>query len=131
MAIFLVLVPVFVATPAEAAQDCALTRTGEVYCDGAAQPVRIRVAGKVVQLAASGDSTCALTEPGEVYCWGAAEAAAPPGDDGGLDFNPLLLIAIGLALVGAGFTLVKISGQGARSRAESRQRSAPSLTRST
>lgn len=133
VATLLVLVPVLGATPAYAApaSNCLLTRAGEVYCDGAAQPVRIRVAGKVVQLAASGDSTCALTEPGEVYCWGADEAAARPGDDGGLDVSPLLLIAIGLALVGAGFTLVKVGGQGARSSAESRQRSAPSLTRST
>jgi hypothetical protein len=54
---------------ADAAQNCVLTRAGDVYCEGGVQPVRVRVTGKVVQLAASGDSTCALTEPGEVYCW--------------------------------------------------------------
>jgi hypothetical protein len=128
LVIFLVLASALGALPAtaEAAPNCTLTRAGDVYCDGGAQPVRVQVTGKVVQLAASGDSTCALTEPGEVYCWAAEEA-----DDGGLGFNPLILISIGLALVGAGFTLVKVgSGQGARSRAASRHRSAPSLSRS-
>jgi hypothetical protein len=137
LVIFLVLAPALGALPAaaEAAPNCTLTRSGDVYCDGGAQPVRVQVTGKVVQLAASGDSTCALTEPGEVYCWpaeaAAEEAAASSADDGGLGFNPLILISIGLALVGAGFTLVKVgSGQGASSRAASRHRSAPSLSRS-
>jgi hypothetical protein len=124
------LATVFVATPAEAAQNCRLTGGGDVYCDGGAQPMRVQVTGKVVQLAASGDSTCALTEPGEVYCWGADEAAAEPDDGGGIGFSPLLLISIGLALVGGGFTLIRLGGQGGRSRAESRNRSAPSLSRS-
>jgi hypothetical protein len=124
------LATVFVSTPAEAAQNCRLTGGGDVYCDGGAQPMRVQVTGKVVQLAASGDSTCALTEPGEVYCWGADEAAAEPDDGGGIGFSPLLLISIGLALVGGGFTLIRLGGQGARSRAESRNRSAPSLSRS-
>lgn len=171
--IFLVLGGSLGAGPAsaEAAQNCTLTRDGEVYCDGGAQPVRVRVTGKVVQLAASGDSTCALTEPGAVYCWApadnsaagnganntagnAANNAASNGannaagdaagkaatadqqaaallseDDDDLGFNPLILISVGLALVGAGFTLVKV-GQGARPRAASRHRSAPSLSRS-
>jgi len=199
-------------TAADAAQNCALTRAGEVYCEGGAQPVRVQVNGKVVQLTASGNSTCALTEPGEVYCWAAGqdapgqgvpgqgvsgqgvsgqgaagqgvsgqgaagqgvsgqgaagqgvsgqsaagqdasgqgvpgqgaagqdvpdqdpaavdEAAIPNGDDEGLGFNPLLLISVGLALVGGGLTLVRVSGQGARSRVVSRHRSAPSLRRS-
>jgi hypothetical protein len=130
MAILLVLATIFCAGPADAAQNCTLTGNGDVYCDGGAQPVKVHVSGKVVQLAASGESTCALTEPGEVYCWGADEAAAEPSDDGGLGFSPLLLISIGLALVGGGFTLVKVGGQGARSRAASRHRSAPSLSRS-
>ena len=205
---------------ADAAQNCVLTRAGDVYCEGGVQPVRVRVTGKVVQLAASGDSTCALTEPGEVYCWvanpatdqaagnpaGASQvaghaagnpaganqvpghapgnqadgnqaganqaaadqaganpaggdqsgdqggdpatadhaadqlasgqsaldqAAAEVGGDEGLGFNPLVLISIGLALVGGGCTLVRMGGgQGARSRAASRHRSAPSLSRS-
>lgn len=129
--IFLVLAALLGAAPApaEAAENCTLTRGGDVYCSGRAQPVRIQVTGKVVQLAASGDSTCALTEPGEVFCWAAdQEAAAEPGDDDGLGVNPLVLISIGLALVGGGFTLVKVGGQGARSSAESRNRSAPSLS---
>jgi hypothetical protein len=181
LVIFLVLGGSLGAGPAsaEAAQNCTLTRDGEVYCDGGAQPVRVRVTGKVVQLAASGDSTCALTEPGAVYCWApadnsaagngannaagnaannaagnAANNAASNGannaagdaagkaatadqqaaallseDDDDLGFNPLILISVGLALVGAGFTLVKV-GQGARPRAASRHRSAPSLSRS-
>jgi hypothetical protein len=154
-AIFLALAAILVAAqaPARAAQNCSLTRSGDVYCDGAAQPVRVRVTGKVVQLAASGDSTCALTEPGEVYCWAGADQAAGHGasqaagngadqdadraaagmgtGDGGFGSNPLLLISIGLALIGAGFALVKMgSGQGARSRVASRHRSAPSLSRS-
>jgi len=153
--ICLALAAVLPAAPARAAQNCTLTRGGAVYCDGGTQPVRVAVTGKVVQLAASGDSTCALTEPGEVYCWPAGGAAAAgsgtaPGgkdqsgadqgdaaaeaaadDDDGLGFNPLILIAIGLALVGAGYTLVKMTGdQGARPRAASRHRSAPSFSRS-
>jgi hypothetical protein len=137
LVIFLVLSSSLGAMPAtaEAAPNCTLTRDGDVYCGGGAQPVRVQVTGKVVQLAASGDSTCALTEPGEVYCWAAEdaaeEAAAVPTGDDDLGFNPLILISIGLALVGGGFTLVKVgSGQGARSRAASRHRSAPSLSRS-
>jgi Regulator of chromosome condensation (RCC1) repeat len=130
MAILLVLGAVFVAGPAEAAQTCTLTGSGDVYCDGGTQPMRVQVSGKVVQLAASGDRTCALTEPGEVYCWGTDEAAGEPSDDGGIGFSPLLLISIGLALVGGGFTLIRFGGQGARSRAESRNSPAPSLSRS-
>ena len=134
MAILLALAALLVVgpAPADAAQNCTLTRAGEVYCDGSAQPIRVPVTGKVVQLAASGDSTCALTEPGEVYCWAAGHeaAAADPAGDNGLGFNPLVLISIGLMLVGAGLTLVRVSGQGARPRAASRHRSAPSLRRS-
>jgi hypothetical protein len=145
--IFLVLAALLGVAPGAAnaaAQNCTLTRTGDVYCSGEAQPVRVQVTGKVVQLAASGDSTCALTEPGEVFCWGAGQAAADQananqadanqaaaatGGDGGLGFNPLILILIGLALVGGGYTLVKLSGgQGARPRAASRNASAPSLS---
>jgi hypothetical protein len=150
--IFLVLAALLGVAPGSAnaaAHNCTLTRTGDVYCSGEAQPVRVQVTGKVVQLAASGDSTCALTEPGEVFCWGAGQAAADQananqadanqadanqaaaetGDDGGLGFNPLILISIGLALVGGGYTLVKLSGgQGARPRAASRNASAPSLS---
>jgi Regulator of Chromosome Condensation (RCC1) repeat protein len=131
-AILLVLAASFDAAPAEAAPNCTLTRSGDVYCSSGAQPVRVQVTGKVVQLAASGDSTCALTEPGEVYCWAADEAAAGPSSDGQIGFpiNPLLLISLGLALVGGGFALVKWGAQGARSRAASRHRSAPSLSRS-
>ncbi|MEV6844747.1 RCC1 domain-containing protein [Actinoplanes sp. NPDC051411] len=131
LVIFLVLASSLGAVPAaaEAAPNCTLTNAGDVYCGGGAQPVRVPVTGKVVQLAASGDSTCALTEPGEVYCWPADEAAAAVPTDEGLGFDPLILISIGLALVGAGFTLVKV-GQGARPRAVSRHRSAPSLSRS-
>jgi hypothetical protein len=82
--IFLVLAALLGVAPAaaEAAQNCTLTRNGDVYCSGGAQPVRVRVNGKVVQLAASGDSTCALTEPGEVYCWPADQAGA---DQAGAD----------------------------------------------
>jgi Regulator of chromosome condensation (RCC1) repeat len=112
------LATVLAATPAEAAQNCRLTGGGDVYCDGGAQPIRVQVTGKVVQLAASGDSTCALTEPGEVYCWGADEAAAEPDDSGGIGFSPLLLISVGLALVGGGFTLIRLGGQGGRPRAD-------------
>jgi hypothetical protein len=132
LAILLALAALFVAAPAEAAPNCTLTRAGDVYCPTGSQPVRVRVTGKVVQLAATGDSTCALTEPGEVYCWAADEAAAVPStdDQSGFSVNPLLLISIGLALVGGGFTLVKWGGQGARARAVSRHRSAPSLSRS-
>jgi hypothetical protein len=132
--IFLVLAALLgvAPVPAEAAQNCTLTRNGDVYCSGGAQPVRVPVDGKVVQLAASGDSTCALTEPGEVFCWpadhrGVAMAASSEGDDG-LGVNPLLLISIGLALVGGGFTLVKVSGHGARPRAASRNAPAPALS---
>jgi hypothetical protein len=131
MVIFLALAALLPAAPepAGAARNCTLTRAGEVYCDGGTQPVRVPVTGKVVQLAASGDSTCALTEPGEVYCWAAGGEPDASGD-GSFGFNPLVLISIGLALVGAGLTLVRVSGQGARSRAASRHRSAPSLRRS-
>jgi hypothetical protein len=118
-----------VPAPAQAAQNCSLTREGEVYCFGPGDPVHVQVTGKVVQLAASGDSTCALTEPGEVYCW-SADAAAPQDDDG-LGVSPLLLITIGLLLVSGGVTLVFFSKpQGARSRAASRNRAAPALSRS-
>jgi len=132
MAIFLALAALLIAgpAPADAAQNCTLTRTGEVYCDGSSQPVRVRVTGKVVQLAAAGDNTCALTEPGEVYCWGSDQTPAAMASDDGLGFNPLVLISIGLALVGAGLTLVRFGGQGARPRVASRHRSAPSLRRS-
>lgn len=161
MAIFLVLVAIFAATPADAARNCTLTQVGDVYCDGGAQPVRVRVNAKVVQLAANSAGTCALTEPGEVYCWtaddvahgeaaggnaagdvatgdaaggqaagGEPAAAGASADDDGFGFSPLLLISLGLALVGGGCTLVRFAGQGARPRAASRQRSAPSLSRS-
>jgi hypothetical protein len=102
---------VVVPAPAQAAQNCALTRAGDVYCYGPGTPVRVQVTGKVVQLAASGDSTCALTEPGEVYCWAAASAAAPD-EDTGLGLSPLLLITVGLLLVGGGVTLVMLSRPG-------------------
>jgi hypothetical protein len=147
---------VVVPAPARAAQNCALTRAGDVYCYGPGTPVRVQVTGKVVQLAASGDSTCALTEPGEVYCWAADASAAPPDEDTGLGLSPLLLITVGLLLVGGGVTLVMLtrpgegrpgegqpgegrsgdgrSGegrpQGARWRAASRNLPAPSLSRS-
>ena len=118
--------------PAEAAQNCTLTRTGDVYCSDSAAPVRIQVTGRVVQLAANGDSTCALTEPGEVYCWSADGPAEEPGPD----LSPLVLVTVGLLLVGGGVTLVTLgrSGEGrpqdARSKAASRNLSAPSLSRS-
>jgi opacity protein-like surface antigen len=85
--IFLVLAALLGVAPAaaEAAQNCTLTRNGDVYCSGGAQPVRVRVNGKVVQLAASGDSTCALTEPGEVYCWPADQAGADQAGAGRAD----------------------------------------------
>ena len=131
MAIFLVLAGLLIPAPAEAAQNCELVRSGDVYCWGPSEPVRVQVTGRVVQLAASGDSTCALTEPGEVYCWGVDEAAA---EASGTALSPLLLITIGLLLVGGGFTLVKLGRspktQGARSSAASRNWSAPSLSRS-
>jgi hypothetical protein len=121
---------VIAPAPARATQNCALNRTGDVYCYGPGAPVRVPVTGKVVQLAASGDSTCALTEPGEVYCWSAD--AAPPPTDGGLGLSPLLLIAVGMLLVGGGVTLVFVSrpAQGARFRAASRNLPAPALSRS-
>jgi hypothetical protein len=133
MAVFLGVAALLAAAPggAEAAPGCTLSRGGEIYCGGA-QPVRVPVSGKVVQLAASGDSTCALTEPGEVYCWPAGETEAEPaGGGGGIALSPLLLISIGLALVGGGCALIKwAGGQGARSKATSRHRPAPSLSRS-
>jgi Regulator of chromosome condensation (RCC1) repeat len=122
--------------PAEAAQNCTLTRTGDVYCSDSAAPVRIQVTGRVVQLAANGDSTCALTEPGEVYCWSADGPAEASADETGPDLSPLLLVTVGLLLVGGGVTLVTLgrSGEGrpqdARSKAASRNLSAPSLSRS-
>ena len=95
-AFFLVAAPAW----ADSADNCALTGNGELYCWGRAAPVRVRVTGRVVQLAASGDSTCALTEPGEVYCWGAASPARGP------DVSPLLLVTIGSLLIAGGTTLV-------------------------
>lgn len=96
-ALFLVAAP----ERAEAADNCTLTGDGEVYCWGGSAPVRVRVTGRVVQLAASGDSTCALTEPGEVYCWG------PRTPSQGTD--PLLLVTFGTLLVAGGLSLVMVS----------------------
>jgi hypothetical protein len=95
-ALFLVAAPAW----ADSANNCALTGDGEVYCWGRAAPVRVQVTGRVVQLAASGDSTCALTEPGEVYCWDAADRVSGSGP------SPLLLVTIGTLLVAGGTTLV-------------------------
>jgi hypothetical protein len=91
-----------VSAPARAdrAPGCTLTARGAVYCarnDDA--PVRVGVAGKVVQLVAAGDSTCALTEPGEVYCWGG-------GRDNRMPRSPLLLVALGCLLLAGGSLLV-------------------------
>jgi hypothetical protein len=115
LAIFLAVAALVGAAPAAAvaaAQNCTLTRTGDVYCSGLAAPVRVQVTGKVVQLAANGDSTCALTEPGEVYCWGTDTSAQAPADDSAPALSPLLLITIGLLLVAAGVTLVFFSRPG-------------------
>src|ERR1700759_2749425 len=121
LAIFLVLAAsvALVPLPAVAAPNCAVSQSGEVYCGGPGNPVKVPVAGRVVQLAASGDGTCALTEPGDVYCWGSQETAAEPaGSDDSGGFSPLLLITIGLLLVGGGVTLVRLAGgQGARTSA--------------
>jgi hypothetical protein len=117
------------AVETSGAENCALTRGGDVYCSGTAAPMRVRVAGRVVQLAATGDSTCALTEPGDVYCWGAGET-----DAGGFVWSPLVLIALGLLLVGGGVTMVMLCrpgrAQGATSSDASRNWAAPSLSRS-
>jgi hypothetical protein len=96
---------VLVAAPARAGtgKNCALTGDGEVYCWGGSAPVRVRVTGRVVQLAASGDSTCALTEPGEVYCWGPQAPAPASGAD------PLLLVTLGTLLVAGGVALITVS----------------------
>ncbi|HEY0534606.1 MAG TPA: hypothetical protein VGD29_23710, partial [Actinoplanes sp.] len=95
---------------------------GEVYC----WPAGEAAAGE----AAAGEAAAGEAAAGEAAAGEAAvgEAAAGSSD---LGFNPLLLISLGLALVGAGCTLVRLSsGQGATSRAASRHRSAPSLSRS-
>jgi hypothetical protein len=117
--------------PAEAAQNCTLTEPGEVYCWGPSHPIRVEVTGRVVQLAASGESTCALTEPGEVYCWGVDEASGEPSGTG---HSLLVLITIGLLLVVGGVLLVKLGcspkTQGARSSVASRNWPAPALSRS-
>lgn len=98
-ALFLMAAPAL----AETGGNCALTGEGEVYCWGGSAPVRVRVTGRVVQLAASGDSTCALTEPGEVYCWGPDAPAPASGAD------PLLLVTLGTLLVAGGVTLMTVS----------------------
>lgn len=98
-ALFLVAAP----ARAETAHGCTLAGNGAVYCWGGSAPVRVRVTGRVVQLAASGDSTCALTEPGEVYCWRPDASAPAAGAD------PLLLVTIGTLLVAGGAALLVVS----------------------
>lgn len=98
-ALFLAAAPAW----AETGRNCALTGDGEVYCWSGSAPIRVRVTGRVVQLAASGDSTCALTEPGDVYCWGPQAPAPSSGAD------PLLLAALGTLLVAGGVTLITVS----------------------
>jgi hypothetical protein len=102
-----VAVSVLLAAPARAERSrpaCTLSGQGTVYCEGSTTPVRIGVAGRVVQLVAAGDSTCALTEPGAVYCW---DASRPPERRAGV--NPLLLVAIGTMLLAGGSALLLVS----------------------
>lgn len=65
--------------------NCALTRSGRVYCFGwneygqlgvpaslpySASPVEIRDIGQVISLSAGSHHTCAVNTAGSVYCWG-------------------------------------------------------------
>jgi hypothetical protein len=95
--------PAWILAAQAESRDCASAGSGELVCWDGSAPVRVRVSGRVIQLAASGRSTCALTEPGEVYCWG--PAAPAPGSGG----DPLLLVTIGSLLVAGGATLLMMA----------------------